>query len=84
MDTNTVERSIRPHTLLRKNVLFAGSDGGARHWSLAMTLIQTAKLNGVDPMPWLTGVLERTARGRSPAASEAGQMAAPHLCVVRS
>ncbi len=39
MDSNTVERAIRPHTLTRKNALFAGSDGGARHWSMAMTLI---------------------------------------------
>jgi transposase len=59
MDTNVVERAIRPHTLTRKNALFAGSDGGARHWAIAMTLIQTAKLNGVDPMPWLTDVLQR-------------------------
>jgi hypothetical protein len=50
MDTNTVERAIRPITLNRKNVLFAGSDGGACHWAIAMTLIQTAKLNDVDPM----------------------------------
>ena len=54
MDTNVVERAIRPHTLTRKNALFAGSDGGARHWAIAMTLIQTAKLNGVEPMAWLT------------------------------
>jgi transposase len=67
MDTNTVERSIRPHTLLRKNSLFAGSDGGARHWSIAMTLIQTAKLNGIDPMAWLTDVLERVVSGRTKA-----------------
>jgi hypothetical protein len=67
MDTNTVERSIRPHTLLRKNSLFAGSDGGARHWSIAMTLIQTAKLNGVDPMAWLTDVLEHIVSGRTKA-----------------
>jgi transposase len=67
MDTNTVERSIRPHTLLRKNSLFAGSDGGARHWSIAMTLIQTAKLNGIDPMAWLTDVLERVVAGRTKA-----------------
>ena len=50
MDTNVVERAIRPNTLNRKNALFAGNDGGARHWAIAMTLIQTAKLNGVDPM----------------------------------
>ena len=65
MDSNTVERAIRPHTLTRKNALFAGSDGGARHWAIAMTLIQTAKLNGVDPMAWLTNVLERVVSGRT-------------------
>ena len=65
MDTNVVERAIRPHTLTRKNALFAGSDGGARHWAMAMTLIQTAKLNGVDPMAWLTDVLERIVSGRT-------------------
>jgi transposase len=59
MDTNVVERAIRPHTLTRKNALFAGSDGGAERWALAMTLIQTAKLNGVDPQAWLTDVLKR-------------------------
>jgi len=67
MDTNVVERAIRPNTLTRKNALFAGSDGGARHWALAMTLIQTAKLNGVDPMAWLTDVLERLVDGRTKA-----------------
>jgi transposase len=59
MDTNVVERAIRPSVLTRKNALFAGSNGGARHWAVAMTLIQTCKLNGVDPMAWLTDVLER-------------------------
>jgi transposase len=67
MDTNVVERAIRPSVLTRKNALFAGSDGGARHWSVAMTLIQTAKLNGVDPMAWLTDVLERVVSGRTKA-----------------
>ena len=67
MDTNVVERAIRPHTLTRKNALFAGSDGGAKHWALAMTLIQTAKLNGVDPMAWLTDVLERIVSGSNKA-----------------
>jgi len=65
MDTNVVERAIRPITLTRKNALFAGSDGGARHWSIAMTLIQTAKLNGVEPMAWLTDVLERVVSGQT-------------------
>ena len=59
MDSNVVERAIRPVAINRKNALFAGSDGGALHWAIAMTLIQTAKLNGVEPMAWLTDVLER-------------------------
>ena len=37
------------------------------HWAIAMTLIQTAKLNGVDPMAWLTDVLERIVSGRTKA-----------------
>lgn len=67
MDTNVVERAIRPVTLNRKNALFAGSDGGARHWAIATTLIGTAKLNGVEPMAWLTDVLERIVSGRTKA-----------------
>lgn len=67
MDSNVVERAIRPVALNRKNALFAGSDGGARHWAIAMTLIQTAKLNGVEPMAWLTDVLERVVSGRTKA-----------------
>jgi transposase len=67
MDTNVVERAIRPVALGRKNALFAGSDGGARHWAIAMTLIQTAKMNGVDPMVWLTDVLERIVSGQTKA-----------------
>ena len=58
MDTNVVERAIRPNTLTRKNALFAGSDGGAKHWALAMTLIQTAKLKRRRP----AGVADRRAR----------------------
>ena len=51
--------------MTRKAALFAGSDGGARHWAIAMTLIQTAKLNGIEPMAWLTDVLERIVSGRT-------------------
>ena len=67
MDTNPVERAIRPVALNRKNTLFAGSDGGARHWAVAMTLIQTAKLNGVEPMAYLADVLQRVVSGRTKA-----------------
>ena len=43
MDNNVVERAIRPIPMTRKVALFAGSDGGARHWAIAMTLIQTGE-----------------------------------------
>jgi len=55
----------RAIALGRKNALFAGSDGGGRHWATVNTLIQTAKLNGVEPLAWLTDVLERIVSGRT-------------------
>jgi transposase len=42
-----------------------GSDNGGRHWAIIATLIQTAKLNDVDPLAWLTDVLERIVSGRT-------------------
>ena len=65
LDTNTVERAIRPIALGRKNSLFAGSDGGARCWAVVASLVATAKLNGVEPLAWLTDVLERMVSGRT-------------------
>ena len=65
LDTNTVERAIRPVVLTRKNALFAGSDSGGRHWSIVATLIVSAKLNDVEPLAWLTDVLERVVSGRT-------------------
>jgi transposase len=51
----------------RKNSLFAGSDGGARHWAIVASLVATAKLNGVEPQAWLTDVLKRVVSGRTKA-----------------
>ena len=65
LDTNTVERAIRPVTITRKNALFAGNDNGGRHWAIIATLVQSAKLNGVEPLAWLTDVLERIVSGRT-------------------
>lgn len=59
LDTNTVERAIRPITLGRKNHLFAGSDGGANRWATVSSLLTTAKLNKVEPYAYLKDVLER-------------------------
>lgn len=63
LDSNTVERAIRPQTITRKNSLFAGSDGGGRTWATIATLLATAKMNYVDPHAWLTQTLERIANG---------------------
>jgi hypothetical protein len=68
LDTNSIERAIRPIALGRKNSLFAGSDGGARHWAIVASLVATAKLNGIEPLAWLTDVLERMVSGRIKAA----------------
>lgn len=59
LDTNTVERSMRPIALNRKNALFAGHDTGAENWACLASLIETCKLNGVDPQAYLTDVLTR-------------------------
>jgi hypothetical protein len=66
LDTN-IERAIRPIALGRKNALFAGSDGGVRHWAIVTSLIATAMLNGVEPLAWLANVLERMVSGRTKA-----------------
>jgi transposase len=65
VDSNTVERSMRPIALGRKNSLFAGSEGGAESWSILASLVTTAKLAGLDPQAYLTDVLERIVSGRT-------------------
>ena len=59
LDTNIVERSIRPVVLNRKNALFAGHDEGAANWACIASLIETCKLHGVDPQAYLADVLIR-------------------------
>lgn len=63
IDPNIVERAIRPQTITRKNSLFAGSEGGGRTWATVATLLQTCKMNGVDPLDWLSQTLTRIAQG---------------------
>ena len=53
----------RAMALNRKNALFAGSDGGAEHWATIASLIETCKLNDVDPLMYLTDVLTRIVNG---------------------
>ena len=63
LDTNPVERAIRPVALGRKNHLFAGSDGGGERWAMVCSLIATAQLNGVEPYAYLKDVLQRMTHG---------------------
>src|SRR6476659_5123187 len=61
IDSNVVERSIRPIALNRKNALFAGSDGGGEHWAIIASLIETCKLCDVDPQFYLADVITKIA-----------------------
>ena len=61
IDNNSAERSMRCVALGRKNYLFMGSEGGGKSAAIAYTLIETAKLNGIDPQAWLTDTLARIA-----------------------
>lgn len=61
LDNNCAERAVKPVALGRKNWIFAGSKGGGKAMAIAYTLIETAKLNDVDPQAWLTWVLGRIA-----------------------
>ncbi len=65
LDTNPVERAIRPVALGRKNSLFAGSEGGAQRWAVVASLVETAKLNGIEPFVWLQDTLRRMAGGHT-------------------
>ncbi len=58
-DNNTAERAVRPVTLGRKNYLFMGSEAGGKSAAIAYTLIETCKMNKVNPEAWLAWVLER-------------------------
>ena len=63
IDNNTVERTIRPIALNRKNALFAGHDTGAENWAVIASLIETCKMNSVDPHAWLAATLTAIVKG---------------------
>lgn len=64
LDTNAVENAIRPVALGRRNWLFAGSDNGGQRAAQMYSLISTAKLNGIEPLAYLTDILERLPTAR--------------------
>ncbi len=59
IDNNPAERALRPIGIGRKNWLFAGADTGAETRARTMTIIETAKLNGLDPQAYLADILDR-------------------------
>jgi len=63
MDNNPVENRIRPLVLTRKNALFAGHDEGGRTWARIASVIETCKLNSVDPYAYLRDTLTAIAQG---------------------
>jgi transposase len=68
IDSNSVENLIRPIALNRKNALFAGHDEGGRAWGRIASLIETAKIKGVEPFAYLKATLEAIANGHPKAA----------------
>jgi hypothetical protein len=61
ISNNAAERAVRPVALGRKNYVFAGSDAGGQRAAAVYTLVETAKLNGLDPESYLRDVLGRVA-----------------------
>ena len=61
IDNNAAERSLRGVAVGRKNWMFAGSDQGGHRAASIYSLVETAKLNGVDPEAWLTDTIARIA-----------------------
>ena len=63
IDNNPVERTIRPIALNRKNALFAGHDEGGKNWGRIASLIETCKMNGIEPFAYLKATLKAIASG---------------------
>jgi hypothetical protein len=62
IDTDVVERTIRPIASSQKNALFAGSEGGS-NWAIIASLIETAALNAANPHAWLADTLTKLVNG---------------------
>ena len=56
---NAAERSLRGIAITRKNYLFLGSDAGGERAAILYTVLESAKLNGLDPQTWLSNVIDR-------------------------
>ena len=65
IDTNHIERALRPIPTGRKNWLFCWTEVGAKHTGIVQSLIATCRLQGIDPYTYLIDVLQRV--GQHPA-----------------
>jgi transposase len=63
IDNNAAERAIRGIAMTRKNYLFLGSEEGGKRAAIFYTIIETAKLNGIDPKAYMADVIDRMAKG---------------------
>ncbi len=63
IDNNPAENALRGIAVGRKNWLFAGADCGGERAAAMYSLLETAKLNGVNPQEWLADVLDRIGKG---------------------
>jgi hypothetical protein len=63
IDNNRVENLIRPIASNRKNTLFAGHDEGGIAWGRVASLIETCKINGIEPFAYLKAILTAIANG---------------------
>ena len=63
IDSNSVENLVRPIALNRKNALFAGHDEGGKAWGHIASLIETCKINGVEPFAYMKSTLQMIAAG---------------------
>jgi hypothetical protein len=61
MTNNTAERSMKPPVIGRKNYLFCGSDAGGQRAACIYTIVETCKMNGIEPHAYLTDILGRIA-----------------------
>ena len=59
IDNNPVENTIRPIAIGKKNWLFAGSEAAGQRAAAIQSLLETARVNGIEPMAWLTDTLEK-------------------------
>ena len=63
IDNKRVKKLIRPIALNRKNALLAGHDEGGKAWGRIASLIETCKINGVEPFAYMKATLEAIAAG---------------------